>query len=112
MMGGDRSGQSEASDTRRLVTMMDVAAAAGVPQTTVSLVLNGALGARLSHQTRQRVMEAAKSLGYRLNKRGTAKPPASGPTVIGFVADEISTDPWCAIARDSAHAEAWQLGFP
>ena len=45
--------------------MMDVALAAGVSQTTVSLVLNNSLGARLSTATRQRVRDAARDLGYR-----------------------------------------------
>ena len=36
------------------------AAAAGVSQTTVSLVLNNSLGARLSAATRQRVRDAAR----------------------------------------------------
>ena len=46
--------------------MIDVAAAAGVSQTTVSLVLNNSLGARLSAATRQRVRDAARELGYSL----------------------------------------------
>ncbi len=60
-------------------TMTEVAAAAGVSQTTVSLVLNDALGARLSAKTRQRVLEAAKSLNYRLVKRGATRPSSPVP---------------------------------
>ena len=37
--------------------MMDVAARAGVSQATVSLVLNGSDGARLSDKTRERVRQ-------------------------------------------------------
>jgi LacI family transcriptional regulator len=92
-------------------TMSDVAAQAGVSQTTVSLVLNDALGARLASQTRERVIVAAAELGYRLVKRGAARPTAAGATAIGFVIDEISTDPWCAIALDGARDKAWEYGL-
>ncbi|MEV8375339.1 LacI family DNA-binding transcriptional regulator [Kribbella sp. NPDC056861] len=43
----------------------DIAAAAGVSQTTVSLVLSGNTeGLRLADSTRQRVLQAAEQLGY------------------------------------------------
>ena len=45
------------------VTSADVAAAAGVSRATVSYVLNG-VDARVSEQTRARVLDAAKQLGY------------------------------------------------
>ena len=44
----------------------DVAMAAGVSQSTVSMVLNQMSGARLSAATRSRVLDAAAALGYRL----------------------------------------------
>ena len=91
--------------------MTDIATLAGVSQTTVSLVLNNALGARLSGQTRQRVLGAAKELGYRLIKRGASRAAATDATVIGFMVDEMSTDPWCAIALDGAREKAWEYGL-
>lgn len=91
--------------------MTDVAAVAGVSQTTVSLVLNGAAGARLSDQTRQRVLEAARTLGYRLAKRDGPAPPVAGATAIGFVVNEMSTDPWASIAMDGAREKAWEHGL-
>jgi DNA-binding LacI/PurR family transcriptional regulator len=43
----------------------DIAAVAGVSQTTVSLILSGNTdGVRLSAETRQRVLDAAEKLGY------------------------------------------------
>lgn len=90
--------------------MMDVATAAGVSQTTVSLVLNNALGARLSRQTRQRVLAAAESLGYRLVRRKASRDPAAGKAVLGFITDQISTDPWSAIALDGVQDRAWEQG--
>jgi len=44
-------------------TAKDVARASGVSQTTVSFVLNGAAG-HVSEETRERVREAARALGY------------------------------------------------
>ena len=93
----------------RRPTMIDVAAEAGVSQTTVSLVLNHADGARLSPQTRARVMKAAAKLGYQLVRRGLA-PPSTAPT-IGFVCDELSTDPWTAIGFDGVREKAWSHGL-
>ncbi len=92
-------------------TMTDVAAAAGVSQTTVSLVLNEVVGARLSVKTRQRVFEAADRLGYRLMRRRFSRPAAEPSKVIGFVVNEMSTDPWCAIALDGAREKAWEHGL-
>src|SRR5262245_42018359 len=58
--------QAPASDTSRRVTMTDVARIAGVSQSSVSLVLNQMTGARISEATRQRVIEAAREIGYEL----------------------------------------------
>ena len=69
-------------------TMIDVANEARVSQTTVSLVLNHADGARLSPETRERVIKAAAKLGYQPVRRGGA-PAASAATTIGFVCDDF-----------------------
>ena len=89
--------------------MMDVAARAGVSQATVSLVLNGSPGVRLSEATRARVREAARELGYKLARRGTARVQQEA-RVIGFVADELATDPWMSLAFDGAREKALALG--
>lgn len=88
--------------------MMDVAAAAGVSQTTVSLVLNNSQGARISASTRQRVREAAKRIGYDAARRDTRPASRAGSKVIGFIADEISTDPWCALQLEAVREKAWE----
>jgi LacI family transcriptional regulator len=49
------------------VTLHDVARRAGVSQPTVSLVLGNHPTARVAPATRQRVLEAARTLGYRPN---------------------------------------------
>ncbi len=49
---------------RKPPTSYDVARLAGVSRTTVSLVLNDAPDAHISPETRRRVLEAARQLGY------------------------------------------------
>ena len=90
--------------------MIDVANEARVSQTTVSLVLNHADGARLSAETRERVIKAAAELGYQPVRRGGA-PGVRAATSIGFVCDEISTDPWTAIGLDGVREKAWEHGL-
>ena len=90
--------------------MSDVANEARVSQTTVSLVLNHADGARLSAQTRERVIKAAAKLGYQTVRRGGAT-NSFRATTIGFVCDEISTDPWTSIGFDAVREKAWARGF-
>jgi LacI family transcriptional regulator len=46
------------------VTSLDVAKRAGVSRTTVSFVLNNVAGMQISEDTRNRVLEAARDLGY------------------------------------------------
>ncbi len=105
---GKRGYRGRPTPARR-PTMIDVANEAGVSQTTVSLVLNHADGARLSPETRQRVLKAAAKLGYQPARRGGW--PASSATAIGFVCDELSTDPWTAIGLDGVRDKAWAHGL-
>lgn len=90
-------------------TMMDVAARAGVSQATVSLILNGSSGARFSEATRKKVMDAVNELGYRLPNRSMATDP-SDSSVIAFITDELTTDPWMALAFEGAREKALELG--
>jgi LacI family transcriptional regulator len=95
----------------RRATMTEVALAAGVSQTTVSLVLNDVRSARFSAETRTRVLEAARRLDYQVVRRRPA--PAPGAVgAIAFVVDEISTDPWMALALDGISEKAWEHGIP
>ncbi len=81
--------------------MMDVARAAGVSQTTVSLVLNSVPGIRISDPVRQRILAAAASLGYRVGARGAGR-----MRVLGFLADELSTSPFAVLSADGARDAA------
>jgi LacI family transcriptional regulator len=87
------------------VTMKDVAARAGVSQSTVSFVLNGMEDMRIGAETRQRVLDAVSELGYR--PRGAGRPlSALRKRVIGLMLDEIATSPFAAISIDGAQEEA------
>ena len=94
---------------QRRATMNDVALEAGVSQTTVSLVLNEVSSARFSAATRRRVLEAAERLGYQTNRRSGPQVAARG--TIAFIVDEMSTDPWTAVAMDGICEAAWAQGF-
>ncbi|WP_284754688.1 LacI family DNA-binding transcriptional regulator [Arthrobacter sp. efr-133-R2A-120] len=96
--------------SRSGTTMNDVAAAAGVSQATVSLVLNDAAGTRFSEETRQRVHAAAVELGYRTNAH--AKVLRDGVAgMIGFVGDFVATAPFAGKIIEGAQARAWEAGL-
>lgn len=92
---------------RSRVRAADVAAAAGVSTTAVSLVLNGRDAGNISAKTRAHVLKAAKELGYRpdhvarsLRQRSTAS--------IGLVTDGVASSPFggrlLAAATETAEA--------
>ncbi|MCJ9674023.1 LacI family DNA-binding transcriptional regulator, partial [Neorhizobium sp. SHOUNA12B] len=91
-------------------TMMDVAARASVSQATVSLILNGSAGARFSEATRKKVMDAVQELGYRLPNRSPSG-DLSDSRVICFITDELTTDPWMALAFEGAREKALEFGI-
>lgn len=64
--------KASAPEPAHRITRKDVAAAAGVSLTTVTHVLNQTAGTRIHPDTRQRVMHAAKRLGYRPSFLGQA----------------------------------------
>jgi LacI family transcriptional regulator len=91
------------------VTMSDVAVRAGVSQSTVSFVLNGQEGMRISTETRKRVMDAVNELGYRA--RAAGRPPKTNTyRVIGLMFDEIATSPFASISIEGVQEEAWKSG--
>lgn len=98
--------------------MTDVAKAAGVSQSTVSMVLNNMSGARLSDTTRAKVLSVAVEIGYRLPRREAPAPAAKSPqaatavgpgrNLIGYLVDEISTSPHPVVSIDGARDAAWE----
>ncbi len=91
--------------------MTDIAKAANVSQSTVSLVLNGAVGAKLSEATRRKVHEVAESLGYQLTIRAQQPAPAGERNLIVYIADEVSTSPHPVVSIDGARDAAWNAGY-
>lgn len=81
----------------RPVTSEDVAKYAGVSRTTVSLVLNGVSSIKISAETRQRVLDAAATLGYVPNAMAQAL-VSRRTQAIGLVftrqPHHIATDPF------------------
>ncbi|MCO4236682.1 LacI family DNA-binding transcriptional regulator [Pseudarthrobacter sp. MDT3-28] len=92
------------------VTLRQVAEAAGVSTATVSLVVNKKKTARISDETRQRVRDAIRDLGYRPN--AMAQTLVSGSSrFIGLVADAIATTPFAGQIIHGAQDEAWKHGY-
>jgi LacI family transcriptional regulator len=95
---------------RRPVTVRDVAEAAGVSVSTVSLVVNNKEGARIGAETRQRVRKVIRDLGYRPN--ALAKTLVSGTSrFIGLVSDAIASTPFAGQIIHGAQDEAWKHGY-
>src|SRR5258705_13988193 len=88
-----RAARSMKKSTQRRPTMTDIAKSTGVSQSTVSLVLNNATGAKFSEATRTRVLRAAHDLGYRLSSREPVPASKDERRLIVYLADEISTSP-------------------
>jgi DNA-binding LacI/PurR family transcriptional regulator len=78
-------------------TSTDVALAAGVSRATVSFVLNDKPNSRVSDDTRHRVLEAARLLGYTPNN--AARSLASGEAVAGFLLTANRRDYGATVAR-------------
>jgi DNA-binding LacI/PurR family transcriptional regulator len=93
-----------------VATMRDIAAATGVSQSTVSRVLNNVpTRVPIAPETRERVVAAAKRLGYRPNP--LARGLRGAPTMlIGAVVRDI-TDPFFAGAIESLSVEAMARGY-
>ncbi|MBD0737842.1 LacI family DNA-binding transcriptional regulator [Streptomyces sp. CBMA29] len=89
--------------------LADVAAAAGVSKSAASKVLNNAPSASVSAGTRERILSAAKRLGYR--PHGPARSLATGRTgAIALVLPSIANPTHATIAR-GATRRALELGF-
>jgi len=76
----------------RRIGLRDVATKAGVSVTTVSHVLNNTPKARINTETRQRVREAAQSLGYRADQLARGLRTATSG-MIGLLTEEIAATP-------------------
>lgn len=94
---------------KKAPTMADVAKAAGVSQTTVSLVLAGKAGKNIPEKTRQRIYEACNELNYHVNRLASAlNRPKSG--IIGMVANELLTTDFAGDMVNGAQKMTWKKG--
>lgn len=98
-----------AKNTNRRVTMSAVAKQAGVSQTTVSYVINGVTSVNIPEETRQRVRDAIKDLGYHPNA-AARKMRTNRSHLIGFVTDQIATTPHAGQIFKGAQDAAWATG--
>jgi len=89
----------------RGVTMADVAKHAGVSRTAVSFVLNNRENASISDETKQRILEAVQTLGYRPN--AGARALASQRSDWYGLVTEIVTAPFAVNIIKGAQDEAW-----
>ena len=90
--------------------MQDIARAAGVSQSTVSRVLNDTpTSVPIAAETRERVQEVAKRLGYRPNPLARGLRGAR-TMLLGVIVRDI-TDPFFAIAIEALSTEALARGY-
>src|SRR5262245_7624072 len=110
-MGAERDGPDRNGGKPRAVpTMRDIAAVAGVSQSTVSRVLNDVpTRVPIAPKTRERVTLAARKLGYRPNP--LARGLRGAPTMLlGAVVRDI-TDPFFAGAVEALSVTAMSHGY-
>lgn len=93
-------------EQQRRPTLMDVAHAAGVSRALVSIVMRGAPGA--AESTRQKVLDAARELGYRPDTRARLL-RSSRTKLIGL--SFSSSQPFHAEIVDAAYAQANSRGY-
>lgn len=98
---GDKAGRS------RRPTMTDIGKLAGVSQSTVSLVINHMSGAKVSGETRKKVLRIARELGYPVERHGHAA-PLEPRNLIVYLTDELSTSPHAMLTIDGARDAAWE----
>eukprot|EP01037_Dinobryon_pediforme_P015172 gene15172-15314_t len=103
--------EAEVLAPRGRPTMTDIARIAGVSQSSVSLVLNQMIGARISDQTRERVMQAARDIGYELPGVRRHERSNLDRNMIAYLVDEISTSPHPVVNLDGARDAAWEAGY-
>src|SRR3569833_883246 len=91
------------------VTMSDVANLAQCSQSTVSVVLNPDSRARISQDTRERILAAAKTLGYKIERTPQLRAPGLARR-IAVVYDDVTIYPEAVVAIDGVREYAWQTG--
>jgi DNA-binding LacI/PurR family transcriptional regulator len=108
--GAELRGPGSPGAARAVVTMRDIAAAASVSQSTVSRVLSGVeTRVPIAAETRERVIQASRLLGYRPNPLARGLRGAS-TNLIGAVVRDFS-DPFFAEAIEALVKESMAHGY-
>jgi LacI family transcriptional regulator len=99
---------------RRQARSRDVAKLAGVSRTTVSFVLNDVPGVKISEETRQRVLAAARKLNY--YPTAAARSLASGKThrvglILGEGQERLAADAFLPSFLQGVTASVHQRGY-
>lgn len=99
---------------RRQARSRDVAKMAGVSRTTVSFVLNDVPGVKISEETRQRVLRAARQLNY--YPTAAARSLASGKThrvglILGEGQERLAADAFLPTFLQGVTASVHQRGY-
>lgn len=99
---------------RRQARSRDVAELAGVSRTTVSFVLNNVPGVKITEETRQRVLDAARELNY--YPTAAARSLASGKTnriglILGEGHDRLAADAFLPTFLQGVTASIHQRGY-
>lgn len=98
----------------RAATLADVAKAAGVSVSLVSLVLSGKGSSRCSAKTEEKIKTIAKDLGYRANRLARSLKEQQTRT-IGLLSIEVATTPYAGelllAAQRTARSHDYDLFF-
>ena len=94
---------------KKKVTSTDIARAAGVSQSTVSMVLNKKYNVSFSKETVEKVENAAKELGYVPPKRKTKKGARQEKLLVVFCSN--LTNPYYVMLLQGIESRAKEQGF-
>lgn len=94
---------------KKKVTSTDIAKAAGVSQSTVSMVLNKKYNVSFSKETIARVEQAAKEQGYVPQKRRTRKKSKKERLIVVFCSN--LTNPYYVMLLQGIESRAKEQGF-
>lgn len=95
--------------TKKKVTSTDIAKAAGVSQSTVSMVLNKKYNVSFSKETIEKVEKAAEELGYVLQKRKTRKENKKEKLLVVFCSN--LTNPYYVMLLQGIESRAKEQGY-
>lgn len=94
------------SRKRNVPTMADVARATGLSPTTISFVINNTPTTNIPSETRERVWQVIRELGYRPNAAARMLRTQRSHT-IGVITDEVATSPYAGEIIRGAQEAAW-----